>query len=101
MKLFLGFEGGCGVAVYSYQLGGYALADLGLVTRFANDGKTPVGVNVDESRGHHVAGGIDEPSGLHTADVSTEDVQDVAFDAHCAIVPWIARPIDNSAVKDQ
>ena len=54
---------GIRVAVHADDLGGDALADLGLVERLGQDGQAGMAVQIDEPGGDDPPGGIDGPAG--------------------------------------
>ena len=67
----MGREGCVGIAVDTHQLGGDALADLGMVLGLGEDHETGVGVHVDKPWADHLAGGVDDPGSLDMRVVSS------------------------------
>jgi hypothetical protein len=59
MQILARLERRVRVAVDADELGGDALAHLGLVARLLQDRQARVRVHVDEARGDDVAGGVD------------------------------------------
>ena len=101
MKVLLGLERCGGVAVDADKLGGDALPDLGLVERLLEDGETAVGMDVDESGGDDVTGGVDNPGGLDMGNVAADDLHVFASDADTGVEAWASCSVDYQAVGYQ
>src|SRR6185436_14926409 len=101
IAILCGLERGMRVAVDADELGGDALAHLGLVAWLAQDGQARVGVHVDEARRHDVPGGIDAPRCLQRAGIASEDTDGVALHAHRRVEAGVAAAVDHEAVTDE
>ena len=75
-------EGRVGDAVDAHQLGGDALAHLGVVVRLAEDGQAGVGVQVNEAGADDVAGGVYGPRRFQPGYVAAVDADPVALHRH-------------------
>ena len=64
VQVLLGFERSVGYAVDADELGGDALAHLGIVVGLAEDGEAGVGMEVDETGADDVSGGVDDAAGV-------------------------------------
>ena len=100
-KVIVRRERRVGVAVDSHQLGGDALADLGMVLGFGQDHETGVGVHVDKPGADHLAGGVDDPCGLDMRVVSPEYDNALTLNAHSGVETRVARTVDHQSVLDQ
>ena len=97
----MGPEGGVGVAVNTYELRCDALAHLGLMARLRQEDEARVRVHIDEARADDMVGGVYGPGRLQRGGVTPEDAEDVALDAHGAVVARVAGPVDDEAVGDE
>ena len=103
MQFLLGLEGRVGYAVDADQLGGDALADLGVVVRLAEDGEAGVGMEVDETRTHYVPGGVNHPAGVaaEVGVVAAVDGDGVAGDGDGGAEAGAAGAVDYLSVGDK
>ena len=97
----MGLEGSVGVPVHADQLGRNPLVDLGLVGRVRKDHQPRVGVHVDESGAHHLAGGVQHPGCIYSGDVPPEHPHPVSLHPHGAIKAGVPASVDNQAARNQ
>jgi hypothetical protein len=90
-----------GAAVDTDQLGGHALAHLGLMVRLGQHDQARMGVHVDEARTDDEPCGVDHPRRLHVPEIATHDAHGFALDTDGAIKSRIASTVDNHAIADQ
>ena len=100
-KVFVRRERRVGVAVDTHELGGDALADLGMVLGLGEDDETGVGVHVDKAGADHLAGCIDDAGGLDMRVVSSEYDDVLTLNANSGVESRVARTIDHQSVLDQ
>ncbi len=95
-------ERGEPVPVDPDDLGGDALADLGLVARLRQDDEAAVAVQVDEPRRHHPSRGVDPATDtLRQVGIGRQEPQPLPVDDDTPGAPRSARPVDDRPARDQ
>ena len=58
-----------------------------------------MGVQIDEARADHPAGGVQFPSGLHARDIDPEDADNVPLHTHRSVVAGVAGAVDDQSPR--
>ena len=87
-----------GQAVHSQGLGGYALADLGLMVGVGEQLQVGMRVHIDEARADHVAAGVDGAAGVDRRRAAGYDLDGVARDGNAGPIAGGPGAIDHRAV---
>ena len=101
MQLVAGLEGRVGDAVYADELGGDALAHLGVVVRLAQDRQPGVRVQVYEAGAHDEPGGVDNAPSVDSGGVPAVDGERVAFDDDMGPESRRTAAVDDQPVLDK
>ena len=98
LQLFPCLERSVGDAVDAHKLGRYALPDLGVVVRFAEDGQPGMRMKVDEPGTDDVSAGVNDPSGLQPRNVAPVDGDGIPVYYHRGVEPRTAAAVYDHAV---